>query len=145
MTPASMVTMEDRSWWRYEVNGAPLKTAVAFRDWIDGLPAALDAGATLTTEAAWPTFRRQALDGSLSRARLELFHMSTTVRYPADGVAYVASPVLHPDQSEVVVVTEPTTIFALIFTLVLERGEWRIVSVGEMVPPAELGKTAYSW
>ena len=144
-----MVTIEDRSRWRYDVNGAPLRTAEAFRNWVDGLPASLDAGSTLTTETAWPIFRRQAFEGTLSRIRPELFHMSSKVRYPAEGMAYVLCPVLHPDQDEIVVfdASEIVSISTLVFTLVLERGEWRIFALGldTPVPPADVGKTAYSW
>jgi hypothetical protein len=48
-------------------------------------------------------------------------------------MAYVAAPTLHPDQDEAVIVTEE------------QDGEWRIHSVGGVLSPAQLGKTAYSW
>lgn len=72
-------------------------------------------------------------------------HLSTKVRYPADGMAYVFAPVLHPDQHEDVRCMMATRIHAKIFTLLFEHGVWRIHDIGRMLPPAELGKTAYSW
>jgi hypothetical protein len=137
---------EDRSKWRYEDNGPPIVTVLAFRQWLGLLPLALDMGETLFTAAAWPTWRQQATDGTLdAHFRTELAHWSNKVRYPADDMAYVFAPVLHPDQDEPITITEPQKVYMLVYTLLREDGQWRLHSVGRMIPPADVGKTAYSW
>ena len=135
---------EDRSKWRYEVGGAPLAVVNAFLEWFALLPLSVDMGQPLFTHDSWSTWRASSLDGSLRRLIREQTHFSTTVRYPADGMAYVAAPVLHPDQ-EAVTITEERQIWAHVYTLLHEDGEWRIHSVGAALSPAQLGKIAYSW
>jgi hypothetical protein len=60
-------------------------------------------------------------------------------------MAYVIAPRLHPAHGEPLVITRPTEMFSLFFTLLFEDGRWRVHAVGPMVVPSELGKTAYSW
>jgi hypothetical protein len=128
-----------------EENGAPFLAARAFKPWIDQLPQSLQAGGSLTTVASWPRWREQALDGSLHRSRSDLAPALSLVRYPADGIAYVIAPRLYPDHDEPVVITQPTQMLSLFFTLLFEDGRWRVHAVGPMVAPSDLGKTAYSW
>jgi hypothetical protein len=136
---------EDRSRWLYEESGPPLLVVQAFLRWLEILPVAVDVGECLFTPDSWPIWRESALDGSLQRLIRKQTHWSTTVRYPADGMAYVAAPILHPDQDEAVLVTEEQLMPAHVYTLLHEDGEWKIHSVGGALSPAQLGKTAYSW
>jgi hypothetical protein len=139
------MTLEDRSKWRYEEGGPPLTVVGAFLRWLELLPVSVDMGERLFTHDSWPIWRESALDGSLRRLIREQTHCSTTVRYPADGMAYVVAPTLHPDQDEAFTVTEEQEMWAHVYTLLHEDGEWRIHSVGGVLSPAQLGKTAYSW
>lgn len=136
---------EDRAEWGYEDNGPPLTTVARFLEWLDLLPVALDAGEGIFTPDSWPIWRTSAIDGSLRRLSPELAHVSTKVRYPADGMAYVFAPILHPDQAEAVIIAAEQEAYIHVYTLLLEDDEWRLHSVGKMLSPEELGKTAYSW
>jgi hypothetical protein len=139
------MTLEDRSKWLYEEGAPPLAVVSAFLEWLELLPVSIDMGAPLFTRDSWPTWRASALDGSLRRLIREQTHCSTTVRYPADGMAYVAAPTLPPALDEAFTVTEEHEMRAHVYTLLHEDGEWRIHSVGRVLSPAQLGKTAYSW
>lgn len=139
------VSSEDRSKWRYEDNGPPLHAAIRFFEWARRLPAALEAGADITTTASWPRWRAAAVSGQLAQWMSVPRGLSLKVRYPADGIAYVTCPLTHPEQSESFVISGPTALPADIVTILDEQGEWRVHSVGEMVPPSSLGRTAYSW
>jgi hypothetical protein len=138
------VRMDQRK-WQVEVDGWPLYCTRTFLLWLDFLPESLDLGERITTAEAWPVWRQQALTGTLNNLRAKLGHMSTVVRYPADGMAFVCAPILHPDLDEPAAMSEPTRLYAKVVTLLLEADAWRVHVVGPMIPPAELGKTAYSW
>jgi hypothetical protein len=72
--------------------------------------------------------------------------MSTKVRHPADGMAYVICVIAHPDQDEPFTIDKPTPVPAHVITLLEEDGQWKVHRVGgDAVPPRELGKKAYSW
>lgn len=136
--------LPDESGWRIESGGPPFDVAVAFSSWVGRLPEALDDGAKLTTSASWPTWRAHALDGSLQRAFREIHHFASHTRYPADGMAHVLLPVVHPDQDEILVVEQPTLAWVHIVTLLLEDGSWRVHSItSTFPPPEELGRVAY--
>jgi hypothetical protein len=51
----------------------------------------------------------------------------------------------HPDHWETLVVAQPTLSYMNVVTLIEEYDEWRAHAIGPMLPPAELGKNAYSW
>jgi hypothetical protein len=135
----------DQRKWQVEVDGWPSYCARTFLLWLDFLPESLELGGRITTTEAWPVWREQALSGALSHLRQKLAHMSTVVQYPADGMAFVCAPILHPDRDELVVITDPTLLYAKVVTLLLEADAWRVHVIGPMIPPAELGKIAYSW
>jgi hypothetical protein len=137
---------EDRSEWRYDhTGGAPMAAAHAFNEWVRGLPSNLDAGEELVTRASWPTWRQAAAEGSLTRLGQELTHLSTTIRYPAVEMAYAFAPIMHPDQDEPIAIEGKQSMWINVITLLLEDEQWKVHQVGEMLPPAAIGKTAYSW
>lgn len=133
----------DDSRWRYEELGQPYITTMAFNAWAKGKAGRLEDGANVTTSASWPNCRAMAIDDKLKDALREVRHFSTTVRYPADGMAYVVAPIVHPDQDEPFEMAGKA--YMNFFTLVLENGVWKVHKVGAMVPPSDLGKGAYSW
>jgi hypothetical protein len=135
----------DQREWQVEVDGWPLFCARTFLLWLDFLPESLEVGERITTAEAWPVWREQASSGALSSLRGKLAHMSTVVRYPADDMAFVYAPILHPQENELAATNGPTRLYAKVVTLLFEGEEWRVHVVGPMVSPAELGKTAYSW
>jgi hypothetical protein len=139
---------ENRSKWRYEEGGKPLDVASSFIDLLksDDVKGRLTELKSMVSAASWPTWGRTIREGGVdSRHLLQYTHVSTTVRYPADGMAFVVWPVTHPDHTEAFVIEETRAIYANIVTLVLEEGEWKVHQIGEIVSPAALGKLAYSW
>jgi hypothetical protein len=136
---------EDRSQWRYEDEGTPYFVAMTFTDWAKGKRGTLEDGANMTTSTSWPIWRALAVEDKLKDALREVTHFSNKVRYPADGIAYVLAPIVHPDQDEPVLIVGPMRIPLNVFTLVLEDGVWKVHQFGAMLPPAELGKRPYSW
>lgn len=74
-----------------------------------------------TTSACWPISRQAAERGELRQLALDTIHWSTTVRYPADGMAYVVSPRTHPDHTEEIRIDQPAVIDVSVFTLLFEK------------------------
>jgi hypothetical protein len=136
---------EDRSRWRLEEGGQPYVVAQAFVDWARGDVGGLEDGANITTSITWPTWRAMAITGELKDALRQVNHWSTTVRYPADDMAYVIAPILHPDQDETVYFNEPMQMLMNTFTLILDGGTWRVHCVGAPLSPADFGSEPYSW
>ena len=70
---------------------------------------------------------------------------------PCDGgrLAYFApgdtDPSTGPEQAEPFLVERPQAMELTVITLVERRGRWLVHAIGPMVPPADLGLTAYSW
>jgi hypothetical protein len=143
--PPDETACEDRSRWRYEDEGAPYFVAMAFTDWANGKRGTLEDGANVTTSTSWPIWRALAVEDELKDALREVTHFSNKVRYPADGMAYVFAPIVHPDQNEPILFMGPTKTYLNVFTLVLEDGVWKVHQFGAMLPPADIGKDAYSW
>jgi putative PIN family toxin of toxin-antitoxin system len=139
------VSKEDRTGWRYEDFGLPLVAALQFLEWMHQLPANAGAGAELTTRDSWPNWVQAASDGTLTRWIEAGWGWSTKVRYPADGMAYVFCPASHPDQTEPVLIEGPTAMRLEVITLFDEDGQWKVHALGAMVPPADVGRIAYSW
>jgi hypothetical protein len=78
-----------RSKWRYEDNGPPLAVADRLvgllKDW--DVVRKLDKVKACVTESSWSVWE-EAIRAGLSAPWLnELNHLSTKVRYPADGMA----------------------------------------------------------
>ena len=139
---------EDRSKWRYEDGGKPLEVAKNFVQLLrsDDVVARLDEVKNMVTAASWPIWQRIIREGGVDPHHLLQFtHWSQTVRYPADGMAFVTCPITHPDHTEEFVIEQPAQIWANIVTLVLEAGDWRVFQIGEIVSPAAVGMQAYSW
>jgi hypothetical protein len=136
---------EDRSRWRYEQGGQPYVVARAFVAWARGDMGSLEDGANVTTSLSWPIWRAMAINGELKGALREVSHWSTTVRYPADDMAYVIAPILHPDQDETVYFAEPMQIPMNTFTLILDGGTWRVHQFGAALSPVDFGSEPYSW
>jgi hypothetical protein len=76
---------------------------------------------------------------------VEITHYSSQVRYPADGMAYVFCPILHPDETEGLLIESPQPMWLNVLTLLQVGGKWLVHQAGPMIPPADLGKVAYSW
>lgn len=139
------VANEDRSRWRYQDFGPPLAAALQFIEWARQLPANRDAGEALTTSESWPHWQAQTADGTLTAWVTSGWGWSPKVRYPADGMAYVFCPHMHPEKSEPILIPGPAVMKLEVITLLDEDGHWKVHSLGAMVPPADLGRTAYSW
>jgi len=100
----------------------------------------------MVTPVSWPIWQRIIREGGVDLHHLLKFtHWSQTVRYPADGMAFVTCPITHPDHTEEFVIEEATHVWANIVTLVLGQGKWGVHQMGEIVAPAALGKQAYWW
>jgi hypothetical protein len=141
------VGTEDRSKWRYENNGAPLKRAGDFLSLMkDEDPAKhLAEVKGLVTKASLPAWTSAFRKGFRLPYLNELNLVSTKVRYPADGMAYVFCLIAHPDQDEPITVEGPTQAWMHVVTLLEEDGEWKVHQIGEMASPEQVGKKAYSW
>ena len=139
------VSTEDRSKWRYENFGAAHQAGVAFGEWLDIFASDIEAGRSLVTAESWPLWEAAARDGSLKHLAVEVTHYTSQVRYPADGIAYVFCPILHPDETEGHLIESPQPMWLNVLTLLQVEGKWLVHQAGPMIPPAELGKVAYSW
>jgi hypothetical protein len=137
----------DQSRWRWETKGPPLQVARLFRAWLASEEPDPRVGRTLASDASWPTWEQMPPKRRQGIAR-PILHWLDDVYYPADGMAYVHCPLLHPDQDEPIeipaggVYPDPYVI-----TLLLEDGEWRVHAIGlrHHVPPQALGREPYSW
>lgn len=147
MAKRPSIGTEDRSNWRYEENGAPLKVAAKFLDLMKSgnTSARVRELSGLATTASLPTWIAAFKAGFSQPYLNELNLLSERVRYPADGMAYVFCLIAHPDQTERMSIGGPTYAWMHVVTLLEEEGEWRVHQVGEMASPAQVGKTAYSW
>ncbi len=67
------------------------------------------------------------------------------VRHPAPNIAYVFCPLMHPDQTEPVVIERETQASADIFTLVYddEIHDWKIHQFGAPASPQDLGEVPF--
>jgi putative PIN family toxin of toxin-antitoxin system len=139
------VSAEDRSSWRYEEGGAALDAAHTFVEWLRGLPAERERGHEMVTPESWVTLQQAIADGSAATVAESITHWSASVRHPADGMAYVFCPHVHPDQDEVFLVPGPTVMNVTAITLVWRDSRWLVHGVGPLVPPAHVGLKAYSW
>lgn len=139
------VSNEDRSRWRYEDGGPALFAAQQFIAWIHQLPANVDVGQALTTSSSWSRWRLAAIDGTLSTWIAKGWGTSVKVRYPADGMAYVLCLPMHPEETAPKLISGPSVSFMEVITLLAERDQWKVFSLGRMIAPNELGLTAYSW
>lgn len=127
------------------MNGWPLFCARAFLLWVNFLPESLDVGERITTAQSWPVWREQALRGSLKDLHFKLANISSVVRYPAEGMAFVFAPICQPDDDEPAATAKPNQRYVKVVTLLIEADEWRVHVVGSMISPASIAKIAYSW
>ncbi len=137
----------DRSQWRWETNWQPLVVAQVFRAWLasGGIESPGRAGAR--DQGSWPTWERMSLKQRQELAR-PLLHWLDNVYYPAEGMAFVYCPLLHPDQDEPIEIP-PGAVYTdpYVITLVEEDGDWRVHSIGvrNQTSPQTLGREPYSW
>jgi hypothetical protein len=131
----------DRSEWRWQSGGPPLFTSRAFLYWLKVLAEAVDVGSLVTTAATWPDWRERAVNGELAGLHMALVDASSNVWHPADGMAYVRVARRRDDSG----VDTSGRIEWDVITLVDDGDEWRVHSVGDMVSPESIGKSAYSW
>jgi hypothetical protein len=136
----------DRNRWRWETKGRPLHVAQLFRAWLASEEPDPRLGQALATDASWPTWEQMPLKRRQEMAR-SLLHWLDNVYYPADGMAYVYCPLLHPDQDEPIEIP-PGGVYPdpYVITLVQEDGDWRIHSIGlrNQTSPQALGREPYS-
>jgi putative PIN family toxin of toxin-antitoxin system len=138
-------TDEDRSKWKYEDGGAAFDAARAMVDWLLALPRDRQRGREMVTPESWPNFQRAIADGTAAELARLIGHWMPKVRYPAPGMAFVFCPRVHAEQAEPFMVERPQAMELTVITLVERRGRWLVHGMGPMVPPADLGLTAYSW
>ncbi len=143
-----LINPEDRSKWRLELGGPAFEAAnrcVKLLKQPD-LRNRLDELEALVATAAWPNWREAALRGFDAPFLNRLTGISTTVHHPAEGIAYVACPITHPDQIEALVFPKSTQMSAYFVTLIEEGARWRVHTLGRRwIPPQELGREPYSW
>lgn len=60
-------------------------------------------------------------------------------------MAYVFCPAMQPEEEEPELVEAPTALPMRVITLLDQGGQWKVHQVGPMVPPASVGRVAYSW
>jgi hypothetical protein len=147
MADAPRVGTEDRSKWVYSEAGPPFTAAWEFVDLLrqPDVDRRLEQVRERVTAQSWAAWERSIRAGLDPHWLLELSHFSQTVRHPASGMAYVFCVVLHPDQNEEILVTQPQPMFMHVVTLLEQEGRWLVHQIGPMVPPADLGRQAYSW
>jgi hypothetical protein len=138
---------EDRSQWRYEEGGPAFEVAGRFVALLldPDAPTRLDELRDLVTAASWPVWQERFARGFDRALIVELRGGLKKVRHPADGMAYVFWPAVHPDQVDPVLYDRPQSIAMNVVTLLEENGGWRVHELGRMVPPQEIGLEAYSW
>jgi hypothetical protein len=144
----------DRSKWRYEDGGPAFEAADQFVNLLKVLTVERLQGMDISsrigelrgrvTQESWPSWRDVATAGFDIPWLNELRGCLPKVRFPADGIAYVFCPIVHPDQTEPVTLGHQQ-IYMHVVTLVGDRGVWRVVGVGPMIPPQDLGRRPYSW
>jgi hypothetical protein len=145
---------EDRSKWRYEDGGPAFEAADHFVNMLKVLTVDRLQGKDISsrfdelrarvTDESWPKWRDVVIAGFDIPWLNELRGCLPKVRFPADGMAYVFCPIIHPDQTEPVAFGHQQ-IHMHVVTLVEERHAWRIVDIGPMIPPQDLGRQPYSW
>jgi hypothetical protein len=143
------VGTEGRSQWRQVDRGPAFDAADRFVATLrqPDLPSKLPEIQSMVTPESWPAWRSAVLNGSFTASYLnELHMMSNLVRLPSDDMAYVFFPVVHPDQTEPILL-EPGTrpMYMHVATLVQVGDRWLVHQLGPMVPPADLGRVPYSW
>jgi len=138
---------EDRSNWRYEESGPAFEVADLFITLIrdPDVRSRLDEVRGLVTAESWPVWQERIERGFDRALIVELRGGLTKVRHPAEGMAYVFFPAVHPDQVDPILYDRPQQIAMNVVTLLENRGVWRVHELGRMVPPHELGIEAYSW
>jgi hypothetical protein len=143
----ALIGDEDRSRWRNEEGGPAFEASRRFIALIlsPDVGERLHEVRELVTPQSWPAWR-EAIERGLDRALVvSLRGGLKQVRHPADGMAYVFWPIIHPDQDEPVLYDHRQKVALNVVTLLEVDGEWLVHQVGEMVPPADLGLEPYSW
>ena len=143
-----MSSVEGRTYWRYEDGGLALASAVRLVEVIRSadLPRRRDDLRRLVTARSWPQWEARVRAGFDRRLLQQLTHVSTKVRYPAPGMAYVFCLSTHPDQDEPLLIHVEQQGWRQVITLLEEGGEWRAHRLGdELVPPSAVGLAPYSW
>jgi putative PIN family toxin of toxin-antitoxin system len=138
------VAREDRSRWRNEDGGAAFDAACQFVVQLQRLPRGRAELARIVAPERWRNFQEAIGSGVIAETTTNLAGLSRTVRYPAEGMAYVfgvAQP--HPDQVEPVEIFGPALVRGAVITLLSRDGRWVVYGAGLIVAPAEVGLTAY--
>jgi len=98
------------------------------------------------TASSWSKWEADIQAGLPTPWLNQLLHMSTRVRYPAEGMAYVVCVIAHPDQDEPFTIEKEGLFPAHVITLLWEQEAWKVHQVGgDAVPPHAVGKKAFSW
>lgn len=135
---------EDRSRWREEQGGPAFDAASRFVHYARGLPRSRTQLVALVAQEVWSDFQTAIASGTMAKALTNLAALSRTVRYPADGVAYVFGvPQAHPEEPAPPDLYAPAAMVGAVITLQRRNGHWLIRAVGPAVPPSELGAEAY--
>lgn len=138
------VSTEDRGKWRYEEFGAPFQITMKFVDWLRAGAVPSEEGSALTTEESWSIWSTLTT-GEKRQLVARLSHVSSRVRHPAEGIAYVFCPTLHPDYTEAIIIDRPQPADLDVISLLWRGGRWRVHQVGEMLDPRTVGVEPYSW
>lgn len=135
---------EDRSKWKYEDFGAPYQMATEFVDWLRAGMSPRKAGAAMTTRESWPLWQKLTQEEAQQLVS-KLSHVSPRVRYPADNVAFVFCPRLHPDQMDPIAFDRAQYVQLEVVSLLRQRGTWKVHQVGAMLDPRTVRIEPYSW
>jgi hypothetical protein len=117
-----------KSQQRWEAGGRPLAVALHFHAWLLSDEKNLPVGRALSTKESWPNWEQMSVEQRREIA-LQLRHWSISVCYPAEGMAYVFSPLLHSHYDALSRWSWRETYEAYWITLVHQDDEWRIESI----------------
>lgn len=136
---------DDRDGWRYSESTRPVELAILLTAVLCGWRSVADVEALLTAGLAPRLTQYLAEDWNPADWVRLAMGVSTTVRHPGPGMAYVLLPHLHPDQDEAFVIEKETLKPVTWVTLLYDDDaeDWRIHQVGEAVRPEDLGISPY--
>lgn len=147
MTNQSTVSaseLDDISGWRYSYGGRPFELARTFLDLLTGKADAIPLVSLVTQKslATWTAFFKTV---NHEEWRQKSYGIAPMVRHPGPDICYVMCMVMHPDQTEPVVIKETTKVSADLLTLLYDNEvrDWRVHCLGAPAPPESVGREPF--
>lgn len=137
--------LDEISGWRYTYGGRPFELARIFLDLLTGKADAVPL-VSVVSEASLKTWTAFFETINHEEWIQKSYGIAPMVRHPGPDISYVLCVVMHPDQTEAVVIMETTKVTADLITLLYEADvqDWRIHSLGAPAPPESVGRETFA-